>query len=62
MNDDKQERERAHLARQIVELNELLPMRLDLERFNAKVARARFLGLIAEGFTEAQALELCKKP
>ena len=60
MNEDKQERERAALAQQVRELAEFLPMRLDLERFNAKVTRAKFLFLVAEGFTEEQALKLCK--
>lgn len=60
MNEDKQERERAKLAQQIAELSEFLPMRCDLERFNAKVTRVRFVALIAEGFTPEQALELCK--
>lgn len=60
-HDDKQDRQRAHLAQQIVELQELLPMRIDLERHGAKVTRAKFVALVAEGFTEAQAIELCKK-
>lgn len=61
-NEDKQERDRAKLAQQVAELVEFLPMRIDIERFTAKVTRARFLALVAEGFTPEQALELCKKP
>jgi hypothetical protein len=60
MNEDKQERDRAKLAAQVRELMEILPMRMDLERFNAKVTRAKFLALVGEGFSEQQALELCR--
>jgi hypothetical protein len=61
MNEDKQERDRAKLAAQVRELMEILPMRMDLERFNAKVTRAKFLALVGEGFTEEQALRLCRQ-
>ena len=61
MNDDKQERERAKIAQQIAEMNEVTPMRLDLERALAKITRAKFIALVGEGFTPEQALELCKK-
>jgi hypothetical protein len=58
---DKQERERAVLAQQIAEINELMPMRVDLERALARITRAKFQALVAEGFTPEQAIELCKK-
>jgi hypothetical protein len=57
---DKEERERAKLAQQIAEVAELMPMRIDLERQLAKITRIKFLALVAEGFTQEQALELCK--
>jgi hypothetical protein len=61
-HEDKQEAERAKLARDIREMHELLPMRADLERALARIVRVKFLALTAEGFTPEQALELCKKP
>ena len=33
---------------------------LDLQRYAAKMHRAKYLACLEEGFTEAQALELCK--
>ncbi len=62
MNADKQERDRAKLAQQVAELTEFFPMRCDLERFNARVTRVKYVALVAEGFTPEQALELCKGP
>lgn len=58
--EDKREKERAHLAQQIAEMAELLPMRIDLERQLAKITRMKFQALVAEGFTEAQAVELLR--
>jgi hypothetical protein len=60
--EDKQEAERAKLARDIRDMQELMPLRLDLERALARITRIKFVALMAEGFTPEQALELCKKP
>ncbi len=38
-----------------------LPAQLELQVAIAKLQRKKFLALMAEGFTEAQALELSKK-
>lgn len=37
-----------------------LPNWLKLERLKAKLMRERYIALLGEGFTEAQAVELCK--
>jgi hypothetical protein len=37
-----------------------LPEMLEHAQLQAKVRRASYLAYVAEGFTEAQALELCK--
>ena len=41
-------------------LNALLPDFLDGIKIQAKIARSRYNEFVYEGFTEAQALELCK--
>lgn len=48
------------LRRLIDEMTEKLPQLLELEAIQAQIKRKRFLMLTANGFTEAQALELCK--
>ena len=39
---------------------EQLPEQIKFQHYTAKVTRVKYLALIEEGFTEAQALELCK--
>ncbi len=56
MND----KEHAALALSIRNLRENLPALMELKQIDAKLARVKFLALVQEGFTEQQALELCK--
>jgi len=37
-----------------------LPVQLEMMAIQAKLIRAKYNALVAEGFTEQQALELCK--
>lgn len=62
MSDDKRETERAALAQAVRNLRENLPALLELDELQARLTRKKFLALVSQGFTEAQALELCKKP
>jgi len=49
------------LRRAMTELRTLLPAVLEHQIIMAQVTRARYNALIKEGFTEAQAIELCKQ-
>lgn len=49
------------LARLIAEMRNQIPALIEVEQLQAKLSRAKFLALVSEGFTEQQALELCKK-
>lgn len=57
--DDEQEKVRAGLAQLLRNLRETWPLQLDLIGFKAKTVRARFLALLAEGFSVDEALRLC---
>lgn len=43
-------------------LSRNLPVMLEHVELQAKIRRASYLALLKEGFTEAQALELCRHP
>lgn len=45
----------------IENLRRILPEMLEHAALLAKIRRASYLALVQEGFTEAQALELCAK-
>ena len=57
MNEDKH---KADIAQAIKHMRENMLAMLEFETLNAKRLRKKFLALQAEGFTEGQALELCK--
>lgn len=61
MSEDKREQERAALAQAVRNLRENLPALFELETLQAQITRKKFLALVAEGFSEQQALELCRK-
>jgi len=43
------------------EMRENLPAHIEFEQLNARVTREKYLALVKNGFTETQALELCKR-
>nr|WP_315467138.1 hypothetical protein [uncultured Undibacterium sp.] len=43
------------------EMRENLPAHIEFEQLSARVAREKYLALVKNGFTETQALELCKR-
>lgn len=64
MTHSEQERARAKRAQEFsAALSDMLqnwPMQLELIAYQAKETRARYHAYVKEGFTEAQAIELCK--
>ena len=54
------EAEKVKRAQALVELREDLPRLLEFMALSATMTRAKFKALVKEGFTEAQAIELCK--
>lgn len=42
------------------ELKRSLPVHIEILAISAQMIRAKYQALVAQGFTEAQALELCK--
>ena len=59
---DKAEAERAEKMRALQQMRDNLAWFVEYHMLDAKIVRARFNALVAEGFTEAQAIDLCKKP
>lgn len=54
------EKQQANLAQAIKGMRENLPALMEMIVIEAMLTRKRFLALVEGGFTEAQALELCK--
>lgn len=52
---------RDKLSADVAELRGLLPARIEYQRIMAKLQREAYLAYVAEGFTPAQALTLCKE-
>lgn len=42
------------------EMKRNLPVHIEFLKITAEMIRAKYLALVSQGFTEAQALELCK--
>lgn len=53
------EQERISIAQAVRNLRENMPALLEMAQLNAQITRAKYLALVKEGFTEAQALDLC---
>ena len=54
------EAEMIKAAKAIREMSENLPMHLEYAAFQAKLTRAKYNALVADGFTAEQALALCR--
>ena len=59
MKDD--EKQAVEFAQCIAMMRQQMPANLEYIELDAKLIRTRYLFLIKEGFTENQALTLCKK-
>lgn len=62
MNDDKREADRAALAQSVKNMRENLPALMEFEQLQARLSRHKFQALVEAGFSEQQALELCRRP
>ena len=56
----RDEQKALELAETVVSLRDNMPAHLELAELCAKIARRKYLALIAQGFDESQALMLCK--
>lgn len=56
----KSEKESAAREQAMRAINEGWLAQLEFFALDARIARAKYLALVKEGFTEAQALQLCK--
>lgn len=48
------------LADLVKHFRRTMALQIEIEQIQAKLTRAKFTALMEEGFTEAQALELCR--
>ena len=55
-----EDKAKVDLARVVLDLRDSLPAHIELAQLMARVTRAKFLALVAQGFTVDQALTLCK--
>lgn len=61
-DDDKRDKQRAALAQLIKQAIEDMPLQIELAQVQAKLTRVKYDALVKEGFTQEQALLLCKTP
>ena len=54
------ETEKVKRAQDVVKLREDLPHFIEIMALTAAVTRAKYKALVKEGFSEAQAIELCR--
>lgn len=57
MDEDKSRVELAQLVRRV---REDIAAHIEMNQLQARITRAKYVALVKEGFSEAQALELCK--
>lgn len=50
------------LAQSIKQMREQLPALMEFAELQARLTRTKYNALLKEGFTEVQAIELCKTP
>ncbi|MBR7747444.1 hypothetical protein [Undibacterium baiyunense] len=55
------EKKSVQLAILVGELKENLIAHIEIEQLQARLIREKYLALVKNGFTETQALELCKR-
>ena len=55
-----QARENVNMKELVAQCMDQLPQQIAFQQYLAKLQRARFEELVKEGFSEAQAVELCK--
>jgi len=55
-----QDKSRVALAQAVLELRNNIAAHIELSQLQARITRAKYDALIKEGFTEQQALLLCK--
>jgi hypothetical protein len=58
---DPNEQRQLDMAQAVRNLRDSLPAQMELEVLLARVTRHKYIALLTEGFTEQQALDLCKK-
>jgi hypothetical protein len=51
---------RVALAQLVRDMRDNIAAHIEINQLQARVTRAKYLALVKEGFTEAQALQLCK--
>lgn len=52
--------EKVKMAQALKSMRENMAATIEFLNYDAEVTRAKFLALVRQGFTEQQALELCK--
>lgn len=50
----------AEMKKKLATLKEMADTQIEIEKIKARVTKAKYDALIAEGFTDAQALQLCQ--
>lgn len=60
MNHDDEDKNHISMAQAVKNMRENLISILEYNKLNAKVIRAKYLALLENGFTEEQAIQLCK--
>jgi hypothetical protein len=58
MQDD--DKGRVALAQLVRDMRDNIAAHIEVNQLQARITRAKYIALVKEGFTEAQALQLCK--
>jgi hypothetical protein len=58
MQDD--DKGRVALAQLVRDMRDNIAAHIEINQLQARITRAKYVALVKEGFTEAQALQLCK--
>jgi hypothetical protein len=58
MQDD--DKGRVALAQLVRDMRDNIAAHIEINQLQARITRAKYIALVKEGFTEAQALQLCK--